>query len=499
MAKGSDVQPWRVDVQTLLEMFEIAARKNPDRVYCKFGDICLSYAQAARAVTGFAAIHGPSVRGRTVALVLPNSAEFLVAYFGVLAAGATPALVNYGHPDATVAKLLDGMDIAAVLSDRTLPGLEVTPFSDADLGALTTTHAADPAAPAPHDRAAILFSGGTTGVPKQIAHTNQMLVAAVERMEWGWPTQAGEVWLPVAPFTHIYGFLMGVLNPVLRGGTVVIPPRFHPDLIVDMLRDEEITVFGGGPPAIYQAIMASAKFAGAAFPHLRVCPGGGAPFPVAVLERWQDAIGLPIMEGYGMTEIAPISVNTASDGRRPGAAGKAVPDTVIEIVDIQTGETVLPRGETGEIRVKGPHMMQGYAANPEETAIAIRDGYLYTGDIGMLDADGFLVISDRKKDVIFVKGFNVFPREIEEALLTHPAISGACVVGRRDARAGELPVAYVTTSAPFDAAEVMTFLKTTLADYKMPTEMVKLDAFPMTPAAKVDRTALRIKANEEHA
>jgi long-chain acyl-CoA synthetase len=314
-------------------------------------------------------------------------------------------------------------------------------------------------------------------------------------MEWGWPTRDGETWLPVAPFTHIYGFLMGVLNPVLRGGTVVIPPRFHPDLIVDMLRNEGVTVFGGGPPAIYQAIMASERFESAKFPKLRVCPGGGAPFPVAIHTRWAEATGLPIHEGYGMTEIAPICVNTVSDGMRPGAAGKAVPDTVIEIVDIQTGKTRLPTGETGEIRVKGPHMMAGYTGNPEETAQALRDGFVYTGDIGMLDEDGFLLISDRKKDVIFVKGFNVFPREIEEALLAHDQISGACVVGRKDERSGERPVAFVTARDGLDTEAVMAFLSETLAEYKLPAELVVLEAFPMTPAAKVDRSALRATVN----
>jgi len=197
-----------------------------------------------------------------------------------------------------------------------------------------------------------------------------------------------------------------------------------------------------------------------------------------------------------MTEIAPICVNTASDGMRPGEAGKRVPDTLIEIVDNQTGQEVLPTGQTGEIRVKGPHMMTGYTGNAEETKAAIRDGFVYTGDIGMLDDEGFLIISDRKKDVIFVKGFNVFPREIEEALLSHPAVSGACVVGRADARAGEVPVAYVTLRSEATADQLLAFLTQTLAEYKMPAACIALDAFPMTPAAKVDRTTLRTKANE---
>ncbi len=141
-------------------------------------------------------------------------------------------------------------------------------------------------------------------------------------------------------------------------------------------------------------------------------------------------------------------------------------------------------------------MMTGYTGNLEETATAIRDGFIYTGDIGLLDDAGFLIISDRKKDVIFVKGYNVFPREIEEALLTHPAVSGACVVGRADERAGEVPVAFLTLRSDIEPQDISVFLSETLADYKLPAEFIPLEAFPMTPAAKVDRKTLRAQANE---
>lgn len=490
---------WSADFNTVTEMFRDAVRDHPERLYCKSEDITLTYAQAAGAIQAIADKLGTKARGRTVILLLPNSPAFLIAYFGALAAGAQPALVNYGHPDATVGKLVHGLDIVATFSDRDIPGLAITHLDDAGIQTIASPIAADALTnnATPKDVGAILFSGGTTGLPKQIAHTHETLIAKIERMEWGWPTDDAETWLPVAPFTHIYGYLMGVVNPVLRAGSLVIPPRFHPDLIVDMLRDEAVTVFGGGPPAIYQAIMASEKFVDARFPGLRICPGGGAPFPLDVHRRWQNATGLPITEGYGMTEIAPITVNTQSDGMRPGAAGKPAPDTVVEIVDVQTGEELIPVGESGEIRVKGPHMMTGYTDDPQETAIALRHGYLYTGDIGMIDAEGFLTISDRKKDVIFVKGFNVFPREIEETLLSHPCISAACVVGRMDDRAGELPIAYVTLRKAADIDDVLAHCTTHLADYKLPAEIAELEALPLTPAGKVDRTALRKRASGE--
>jgi long-chain acyl-CoA synthetase len=289
---------------------------------------------------------------------------------------------------------------------------------------------------------------------------------------------------------------MGVLNPVLKAGSLIIPPRFQPDLIVDMLVDEEITIFGGGPPAIYQGIMSSRRFTTAHFPALRVCPGGGAPFPLDVHHRWKAVTGLPITEGYGMTEIAPITVNTESDGMKPGAAGKPVPGTLVEIVDIQTGTQRLAAGQSGEIRVRGPHMMEEYSGNPEETARTIRDGYVYTGDIGKLDGDGFLTISDRKKDVLFVKGFNVFPREVEEVLMSHASVSTACVVGRADDRSGELPVAFVTLDTSVETGDIEVHCETYLADYKRPAAIVVLDALPLTPAGKADRMALRKRAGD---
>ena len=313
----------------------------------------------------------------------------------------------------------------------------------------------------------------------------------VNRMEWGWPTNLNEKWLVVAPFTHIYGFLTGVTNPLLKSGTVFIPDAFEPKLIVEKLSSEEITVFGGGPPAIYQALLSVEKFKKSQIPHLRVCPGGGAPFPVAVHNIWQERTGIPIYEGYGMTEIAPISVNTVENGTKLGSAGKAVPNTIVEIVDIETGRKVLKHGEIGEIRVKGPHMMSEYEGNIEETIQTIRDGFIYTGDIGVLDREGFLSITDRKKDVIFVKGFNVFPREIEEQLMSQSNVSSVCVVPKKDERSGETPVAFITLKKGADVSILKQYCEETLLPYKVPSKFIVLETLPLTPAKKVDRTALK--------
>ena len=487
-----------MEEQTVATAFRAAVLRAPDAIFCKSAEGGLSYREAAGAIDALAQEIGPQVQGRAVALILPNSKTFLIAYYATLFAGGKPALINYGHPQGTIDTLLGDLDVALVISDRDNAGKDTRVLNDTLVDAMATPIQAHQLSdPTTADTiAAILFSGGTTGLPKQVAHSNAAVIATMERGEWGWPTGEGEVWLPVAPFTHIYGFLMGLVNPIIRSGTVVIPERFQPDLILDLLMAENVTIFGGGPPAIYQAIMASDQFAGAKFPRLRVCPGGGAPFPMDVHRRWEAATGLKIYEGYGMTEIAPISINTETFGAKLGSAGKPVPHTQVEIVDLKTGDTVLPRGEEGEIRVKGPHMMERYTGNQAETDITVRHGFVYTGDIGIVDTDGFLTITDRKKNVIFVSGFNVFPREIEELLLTHPAVSGACVVAGPHARSGEVPVAFVTLRDVSDEDKILAFCADHLIKYKQPSQIIILPEMPLSPAGKVDRMALAARLGE---
>jgi long-chain acyl-CoA synthetase len=344
-----------------------------------------------------------------------------------------------------------------------------------------------------------LFSGGTTGLPKAVEHTHGRLVAAVRRIECLWPTRTdGDVFLPIAPFTHVYGFMQGVLVPLSAHGESVIPERFQPEHVVELLARHRVTFFGGGPPAVYAGLLAASNLQGIDLSALRICPAGGAPFPVELMERWRRATGVQIYEGYGMSEIAPICGTTALSGVRPGSVGKPVPSTEVQVVDIETGRRVLPSGERGELRVRGPHMMTGYRNRPEETAQTIRDGFIYTGDIGYLDADGFVFITDRKKDVVFVKGFNVFPREVEDVIHTHTKVEEAGVVGVPDARTGgERLIAFVVPreGENFDVGEISAYCASRLVDYKCPTEVRMVRQLPITAALKLDRVALRHAAS----
>lgn len=489
--------------ENLVTIFEDRATRHPERLLIAGAGIRMTWGDMASALRGFSAEYAGKVRGQDVAIFIKNSAACLASYLGVLFSGGRAALFNAAMPKAAGARLMADLEPALVLSDHELEfapdAVIVTAgrlrdWMDADAGAESLCGARE-------DPSTYFFSGGTTGIPKRILYSNGQIVSAGARMQFGWPLQEGEIFLPIAPFSHIYGYLAGICLPLQCGGGSIVPDGFNPSAVLDQIEAEKVTFLGGGPPAIYLALMADPRLGQRDISSLRVCPGGGASFPMEVHKRWKELTGLTIYEGYGMTEMAPISVNTALSGNRPGTVGKPVPDTLVEVTDLQNGGTVLPPGEAGEIRIKGPHMMRGYCNNPEETALVMRDGWVYTGDIGVLDADGFLTITDRKKDMILHKGFNVFPREVEEAVFSHPAVAGVSVVGAPDDRAGEVVVAYVAARAGETVTEeaLRDACAEYLVDYKMPGRIEFLDSLPLTPAGKVDRMALRKRAKDSAA
>ena len=496
-------------VSTLCDLFDRAVAAAPEKVALRHRGRALSYREMGRAVTSLArrleAIVAP---GDVVALLLPNSIEFQIAYFAALKALATPALLNPAYPAAELAPLLRDVTPRAILCGPAIR--ETLARLAGDLGVNTmiclgqdvtiTDRLADLAGPlglpdaTPQTPGALLFSGGTTGVPKAVEHTHGNLVASVRAMEHIFQPCDSDVFLPIAPFTHMYGFLQGVLVPMSARGETAIPERFQPEHIVELMVRHRVSFFGGGPPAIYAAVLAAKNLANADLSALRICPAGAAPFPVELMERWRRATGICIREGYGMSEMAPISGPAAQSDIRPGSVGKPVPGCDVQVVDLATGLGVLPRGEMGELRVRGPHMMTGYRNRPEETAQTIRNGFIYTGDIGYLDKDGFVFITDRKKDVIFVKGFNVFPREVEEVIYTHPKVTTAGVVGAPDERSGgERVIAFVVPRGDetIEAAEISAHCVSRLVSYKCPAEVHVLARLPLTSAQKLDRLALR--------
>jgi long-chain acyl-CoA synthetase len=257
----------------------------------------------------------------------------------------------------------------------------------------------------------------------------------------------------------------------------------------------------GGSPTIFIGLMGFDGFAKADLSSLRLTSSGASALSEETLRRWEAATGCVVSEGYGQSEAGPVLAYNPRYGRRKlGSVGVAVPQTELQIVDLATGSAVLPAGQVGEIRARGPQLMRGYRELPAETAEALRDGWLYTSDIGELDADGYLFIRDRKKDMVIVGGFNVYPREVEEALFSHPAVREAAVVGVPDDYRGEALVACVVPGDSAITSEaLLEYLAGRLVKYKIPRELRLVEALPKTGIGKTDKQQLRrdVTVNKE--
>ena len=298
--------------------------------------------------------------------------------------------------------------------------------------------------------------------------------------------------LAITPLFHVYAVAMCLYLAVYCRGTMVILPRYRPDDVLRTIEQQKITLLSGSP-TIFIGLMGFEGFEQADLTSLRLCFSGSSALSQETLRRWEAATGCIICEGYGQSEAGPVLTYNPVDGvRKLGTVGIAVPETRVEIVDIETGMRSLPVGEIGEIRARGPQIMLGYRHLPEQTAETLRDGWLYTGDIGHLDADGYLTISDRKKDMAIIGGYNVYPREVEEALFTHPEVREAAVVGVPDDYRGEALVAFVVaTRKTLTEKELLDFLATRLVRYKVPREIRIAKTLPKTTVGKLDRKALR--------
>jgi len=297
----------------------------------------------------------------------------------------------------------------------------------------------------------------------------------------------------VMPLFHVYAVAMCLHNMAFARGTLVILPRYTPEGVFETIAKERITIFAGSP-TLFTGLLNHPDFGHAAFADLRLSYSGAGPLPAELLKRWETATGAPVCEGYGQTEAGPVvSFNPLVGVRKPGSVGVPLPQTEVEIVDLEAGERVLATGEKGEIRVRGPQLMAGYRGLPQETAQALRGGWLYTGDIGEFDADGYLYIRDRKKEMAKVSGYNVFPREIEDVLYRHPAVGEAAVVAVADAYRGEAVHAYVALrpDETADAEQLLEHCRTYLAKYKLPAQLTLVDALPKTAVGKIDKNRLR--------
>ncbi len=347
----------------------------------------------------------------------------------------------------------------------------------------------------PEDTAVLLYTGGTTGVPKAAEITHKNLVAnALQCKEWIQGLREGqETWLTALPLYHSYAMTTCMNLSIYTAGAMVLIP--NPRELASVLKAINLhkpTQFPG-VPTMYTAINNFPDVQKYDLKSIKACVSGASGLPVEVQKKFQDLTGARLVEGYGLSEATPVThANPIFGENRIGTIGLPWPDTTARIMDLDTGTKEMPVGESGELVIQGPQVMKGYWNRPDETAKTLRGGWLYTGDIAKMDADGYFQIVDRKKDMIIVGGFNVYPRDVEEVLYQHPKILEAVVAGIPDPKSGERVKAYVILKPGQTATvdEIMAYCKENLTGYKRPHEIEFRDSLPKTMVGKILRRQL---------
>ncbi len=527
---------------TVPDFLRVAAENHPDHPATVFMGGRLTYRNLLEKVQRFAAtLHELGVgKGDRVGIILPNSPQIVIAYYATLWVGGVTVLTNplyverelvhqWGDAGVKIVITLDLLfpKVEAVCRTLNVQHIIVTgvqdflppvkkillplelrrqgkwvniPFDNRHIfsmkAMLARHHPTVPAAPlTPTDLACLQYTGGTTGLPKGAMLSHRNLVASVTQIRHfllQGHQEATDRAVAILPIFHVYG--MAIMNLGLHiAATLILLPRFEIKDLIDSIKSEKPTFFLG-VPALYTAVLNYPGAKNIDMTSIKVCFSGGAPLPVHVIEAFEQRTGARIAEAYGMTEAASVThVNPRRGMRKYGTVGVPTVGTDAKIVDADDGVTELGVGEPGELLVKGPEVMQGYWNHPEETTKNLTGGWLHTGDIATMDEDGYFTIVDRKKDMILSAGFNVYPREVEEVLYTHPKVEQAAVIGIPHKLRGERVSAYIKLKAGQTAtpSEIRQFARERLADYKVPRKVIFRDELPMSLAGKVLRRVLR--------
>jgi long-chain acyl-CoA synthetase len=488
----------------LVSLFSSAVQKQPQKAALFWGDreypyrelwdqsVCVS--TALQSELGLRS-------GDRVAVWLKNCPEFIGSVFGVLHAGAVVVPINnFLKPDEVTFILGDaGIDI--LITDEELgahfpalaasrPNLKLFKIEQiaADMSKYGERSSTLPAT-SESDLAVIIYTSGTTGRPKGAMLSHGNLLHNVESCRIVLQTVSADRFAVLLPMFHSYMLTVGTFLPLLGGGSIVLVKSLHPVRnALNEIVQRQATILPA-IPQFYRS-MVHAPINGTL--PLRLCVSGAAPLPGQILKEFEAKFHIPLIEGYGLSEASPVvTKNPLNGAHKPGSIGLPVANVEVSVQDEAGRE--LRTNEIGELCVRGGNVMQGYWNQPEETAKAIRKGWLLTGDVGYRDADGYYFITDRKKDMLLVNGINVYPREIEEILYQFPGIKEAAVIGKADARKGEQPVAFVSANdgAAIDESELQQFVRSKLADYKVPRRFVLLPALPRNATGKILKTALR--------
>ncbi len=508
------------------------ALHTPQRPAVRLGDTLLDYGtldQMSDRVAGY--LRGRGVApGQKVALSCPNLPFFPVVYYGILKAGAVVVPLNVLLKAREISYHLEDSDAVAYFvfegtaelpmaregaeAFATVPGCRELVVITGDPGAASgidgaTTLGAILAATdpdpdihpsEPEDAAVILYTSGTTGRAKgaELSHfnmfSNAVTTGRLYRTRECWPED--HVYLMALPLFHSFGQTTGMNAMFLAGGSLTMLPRFDPAQALAQMLAHGVTIFAGVPTMYWALLNAAKTLSETQIAQLReqmlFALSGGAALPVEILRRFEEVYGIGIMEGYGLSETSPVaSFNHADRERRPGTIGQPVFGVEMRVVD--ENDRDVPAGEAGEIVIRGHNVMKGYYKRPDATAEAMRGGWFHSGDVGVMDEDGYFTIVDRLKDIILRGGFNVYPREVEEVLMTHPDVSLAAVVGVPHEEHGEEIKAFVVLQegAAADAEAIVGWCREQMAAYKYPRIVAFRDSLPMNATGKILRRNLR--------
>jgi long-chain acyl-CoA synthetase len=525
----------------LPEYLEKSGQKFPSRTALIFEGFKLSYRQLNDMVNRFAACLAALgiQKGDRVAIVLPNVIPCVVSYYACLKIGAVTVMNNPVCSNAELehqfndadARLLITIDLLVDrLTDlRPKTGIEhiiytslgdYLPFSKSIPFSLTAKHkglktnvkARDnilrwkeliaghypgpvDSKPELDDIAMLQYTGGTTGISKGVILTHRNLSSQIQQINAWFPTFAhrDEVILGGLPFFHAFGLTCAMNNAVFAGWGNVLVAKPSPQNLLAAIRKYRPT-FAPLVPTMYIGMLQHPNIQQTDLKCIKACFSGSAPLPVEVMKRFEAITGAAISEGFGLTESSPIThANPFQGKRKVGSVGLPFPDTDCRIVDLNNGRTEMAVNQTGELIIKGPQVMQGYWNNPEETAAALKDGWLYTGDIAKMDEDGYFYIVDRKKDMIISAGYNVYPREIDEVLYGHPNVQEACSIGIPHPTRGEQVKVFVVLGQAESTSkeDLINYCREKLADYKLPNQIELRTELPKSSVGKILRKTLR--------
>jgi len=487
-------------------------------------------------------------KGDKVALFLPNIPQFVITYYAAIRIGAIETAISPLYKEREVEHQLNDseadtivvMDALYPILEKVLPRTKVKrvivtsmkeymPSALAFLGSLMKRIPSHKVERKPgtyffqellgkyeanppkvdinpkEDLVALQYTGGTTGISKGAMLTHMNLVSnAVMCAEWLRGVKGDETFLTVLPLFHIYGMTTGMNAPIYLAGKMIMLPRFDAVATFQAIQKHKVTVFCGAP-TMYSMLLAHPDLKKYDLTSIRFCISGSAPLPPEVQKKWMEVTNGVLVEGYGLTESSPVTHCNPLDKSlktvKVGSIGIPWPDTDAKIMDMETGTTELGPGQEGELVVKGPQVMKGYWKMPEETVDVLRNDWLYTGDIGKTDNDGYFYITDRKKDLIKYKGYSVYPREIEDVIYEHPAVKLCAVVGKPDPVASEIPKAFIVLKEgkTATAEEIKEFVNSKLAPYKAIREVEFRTELPMTLVGKVLRRVLQEEEKQKTA